>query len=156
IFGADGQENSLTVDFSFGGFFTVSGGISFSGGVSGDNRLRLVGTGQTTGSYTPDGTAPGSGKAQVALGSQSITIGFAGLQPVEVSGMASYQLVTPNSSDDVTVAAATTSGGQPAEVVTGTSGGVPFASLTVFGIPSFTLNVGANDGAGASDVVHVQ
>jgi hypothetical protein len=156
VIGADGQQNRLTVDFSFGGFFTVSGGISFSGGSGGTNSLRIIGTGQTTGSYTPDSALSGSGIAQVSLGNQSVTIGFTGLRPLEVSATASYQFVTPNSSDNLTVAAGSGSGGQPAEVITGSSGGVPFEALTFFAIPSFTLDAGANDAPNPKDVINVQ
>jgi len=158
IFGADGAANNLTIDFS-GGYFTVTGGITFIGGAGGNNQLRIIGNGKTTGAYMPDGTAgitPGSGTMQVASGGQSVSIAFVGLQPIEVSGMASYQLVTPNSNNNVTLAAGSGSSGQSAEVVSGSSGGVPFENLTFFGIPLFTLDVGTNDGASSNDTINVQ
>ncbi len=156
IAGGAGVENSLTVDFSFGGFFTVAGGIAFTGGTGGSNSVRIVGTGQTTGSYTPDAATPGSGLAMVTLVHQSVTIAFAGIQPLGVTGMAKFQLVTPNSGDDVTVNTATGPGGQPSELITGTSGGVAFTSLSFSGIPAFTLDTGANDGADPDDVSSVK
>jgi hypothetical protein len=159
IFGADGAANNVTIDFASGGFFAVSEGITFSGGAGGNNQLRIIGNGKTTGSYMPDGTpgtTPGSGKLLVVQGDQSVSIGFDGLQPVEVSGMASYQLVTPNSNNSVTLAAGTGSGGQTAEAVSGSSGGVPFETLTFFGIPLFTVDVSANDGANSNDNFKVE
>jgi hypothetical protein len=92
VAGADGQQNKLTVDFGFGGFFSLPGGISFTGGVASDNRLRIIGTGQTTGTYTPDASAPGYGKATVALANQSVAIGFTGLKTLGASGMTNYKL----------------------------------------------------------------
>jgi hypothetical protein len=156
VYGADNEHNSLTIDFTFGGFFNVSGGISFSGGAGGDNSARIIGNGQTTGTYTPDTTTPGKGTATVSLGSQSVTIGFAGLQPLEVSNMASFKLVTPNNNDNVTVNSGTASGGQPAEVISGMSGGVAFESLTFFNIPAFTLDTKTNDGPNPNDVINVK
>jgi len=41
-------------------------------------------------------------------------------------------------------------------VITGTSGGVAFESLTYFGIPAFTLDTKTNDGASPNDVINVQ
>ena len=156
VYGADNEHNSLTVDFTFGGFFSVPGGISFSGGAGGDYAVRIIGNGQTTGSYTPDGSTPGNGTAQVFFGSQSVNVSFAGLQPIEVSGMATYELVTPNSGNNVTVAAGTSSGGQAAEVISGTSGGVQIEALTFFGTPAFTLDTATNDGANPDDVINVK
>jgi hypothetical protein len=155
VYGADNEHNSLTVDFSFGGYFSVSGGISFSGGAGGNNSVRVIGTGQTTGTYTPDAVTPGSGNAQVAFGSQSVDISFAGLRPLEVSGMASFKLVTPLNHNVVVVAAGIGTGGQAAEVISGSSGGVDFESLTFFAIPAFTLDTATNDGPNPNDVINV-
>lgn len=155
IIGADGENDTLTIDFAVGGFFAVAGGIEFRGGTGGNDRLKIIGTGATTGRYTPSAATPGDGLATIALGAQSSLVSFAGLEPVEVSGMASYSLVTPNSADIVTVNPGLGSGNQPAHIITGTSGGIGFESLTLFKVDDFTLDTGANDGTGPADSVSI-
>ncbi|HMF18242.1 MAG TPA: hypothetical protein VKE98_13610, partial [Gemmataceae bacterium] len=154
VIGAAGEDDSLTIDYTFGGFFAVSS-IQFVGGSGGNNTMRIIGTGQTFGSYTP-GAVSGAGMVKVTQVNQSVSISFSGLQPLEVTGMSAFQLVTPSTNNQVTVNTGTGSGGQPAEVITGTSGGVAFESLTFFGIPAFTLDTKTNDGGSPNDVINVQ
>lgn len=43
IYGADGEADSLTLDFGFGGYFHPANGISFQGGTGGPDLLRVKG-----------------------------------------------------------------------------------------------------------------
>jgi fibronectin-binding autotransporter adhesin len=147
--GLDGND-LMVVDYS-GGFFSLPGGISFDGG-NGSDSIRVIGTGTSTGTYLPSATTQGDGTITVTQGSTD-TITFTNLTPAEVSGMASFTFTTPNSDDVVSVLPGTGSGGQQADVISGTSGGVAFEALTFFNIADFTLDVGANDGANPVDNV---
>jgi hypothetical protein len=154
IVGADGEDDTLTIDYNFGGFFTVAGGISFDGGAGGNDRLRVVGTGVTTATYLP-GAAPGAGSVVTHLGGQDSTVSFTGLEPVEISNMPGASLITPASQDAVAIANTTASGGESAYSVSGTSGGVGFESLIFFNVTTFTLDTATNDGASPNDTVSV-
>jgi hypothetical protein len=85
VFGADGGENSLTVDFAFGGAFSVSDGITFSGGAGADNRLRVDDSGDSGGLRT----TLSSGAVQVQrLGQSLAEVDYnpAALSALEVRG----------------------------------------------------------------------
>lgn len=155
IVGAAGENDTLTVDFKSGGYFTVPSGIGFDGGDAGLDRLKIVGNCTTTGEYLPSGVTAGDGTVRVALGNQSVGVAFAGLEPVEISAMASLALITPNSDDYVTLTSGRAIGGQKAYVAAGTSSGVAMESLTFFDVDRFTLDAAANDGALAGDTITV-
>lgn len=155
IIGARSEDDRLSMDFNVGGFFALGGGIEFLGGDEGSDGLAIVGTGATTGAYTPSGVTPGNGTANVALGAESVIIAFSGLEPTEVSGMASYAMVTPNSADALALSGGLSVGGKSAYVLAGTSGGVAFESLTFFDVTNFTLDTATNDGAAPDDSVTV-
>jgi len=155
IIGIEGEDDLLTIDFSAGGFFAPSGGIEFLGGAGGNDRLKLIGVDGATGVYTPSATTPGDGTTTVQSGAESTVIAFTALEPLEVSGMASYAFVSPNSADVLSLNAGTATGGEMAYVLSGTSGGVAFESLTVFDIAAFHLDAAANDGLSPDDSITV-
>lgn len=155
ISGADNETDTLTVDFAYGGHFTVPGGISFSGGVAGADSIRVKGTGTTTGTYQPSSTTAGDGSLTVASGVDTVSIAFTGLEPVQVSGMADFTLTTPNSNDVLLVGAATGSGSEPANIITGSSGGVAIEPLVFFDVTSFTIDASSNDAGSPDDAVTV-
>jgi hypothetical protein len=73
------------------------------------------------------------------------------LEPVEVSGFALFTFTTPNSDDILTINAAMGSGGQPANVIAGTSGGTAFEALTFFDVTLFIIDTGSNDATAAGN-----
>lgn len=154
IIGAHSEDDTLTIDFSAGGFFAPVGGIEFLGGDGGSDLLKLIGIDGATGAYTPSATSPGSGLATVESAGQTALIAFSGLEPVEISNMASYSFVSPNSDDQLAVDFGVASG-EAAYVVSGTSGGVGFESLAVFDVGTFTVDAANNDGAAPGDVVTI-
>jgi hypothetical protein len=117
----------------------------------GGDTLELSGNAADTGTYTPDIATPGRGV--VTYNAQSID--FQGLEGtgavVLASGFGSFALVTPNSSDSVTIGAHAVAD----NLVTGTSGGVGFASLGISNLGQFTLDTGANDGASPNDAATI-
>jgi hypothetical protein len=149
ITGAVGVDDQLTVDYSFGGFFTVAGGTSFlnPGETTGINSLVVIGTGAESGSYTPDRTTAGSGNVLV----NGSPIAFTGLNGVTVGSMTGFTLQTPSSGNTLTVDAP--AAGQ--NRISGTSGGGGFASLTFSSVASLTLDAATNDTALVSDNVTV-
>jgi autotransporter-associated beta strand protein len=162
ITGASNLNDSLTIDYSFGGFFTVSGGVSFNGGGgSGNDLLKVLGTGTTGAGYTPSPTTPGTGTVQVTSGAQTGTVNFVGLQALDVTGMAGVTLTTPSSNDNVTVQNGTdfATNSIPAVRISGNSGGVTFQTVALFNDASVTLDTGTNDGSangtGPDDVITI-
>jgi len=87
VFGADDEANTLTVDYGFGGFFSLNDGIGFSGGAGGPDSLFVVGDGNTSAVYLPSQTVPGDGAITVTAGADALTITFTGLEPIEASGL---------------------------------------------------------------------
>jgi hypothetical protein len=149
ITGAVGVNDQLTVDYSFGGLFSVAGGITFlnPGETTGINSLVVIGTGAESGSYTPSGTTAGSGNLMV----NGNPIGFSGLNGVTVGAMAGFTVQTPSSGNTLNVDAP--AAGQ--NRISGTSGGVGFASLTFSSVINVTLDAATNDTALVSDSVTV-
>ena len=143
IVGSD-QDDSLTVDFSTP--FSIP--IFYDGGSqatpTGDS-LQVIGDGQTTGSYTPDPTQPGSGR--LSVGGSSIT--FSGLEPITVSGQAEYTFATLGSEDLLTIDSPMSGRNR----ISGTSGGTAFESVTFFDVSHFIIDTGANDAASPNDSI---
>lgn len=135
-----GDDDHIIVNGDFDVNVTVDGR-------TGTDSLELIGDGVDTATYTPHATEPGRGT--IAVGADSIA--FRNLEPITVSALASYTLVTPNALDVLTID--TPAPGQTR--VSGTSGGVAFESVSFFNIPAFTVDAQTNDGAGANDLVTV-
>jgi hypothetical protein len=69
--------------------------------------------------------------------------------------MASFTMVTPNSADVLSLSDGLDAASQAVHTVSGTSGGVPFESLSFFNIDTFILDAAANDGASPEDAITV-
>lgn len=126
-----GEDNRLTVDYSNGDPLSVlPGGLLFSGG-GGSDSLAVIGDGTNTATYTPEVATTGNGTVAV----DGSTITFAGLEPVDISGMLLATLSLPGADDVVTLTNGfdSATGLVPAIVVTGTSGGVTFETAHLFG-----------------------
>jgi len=95
IRGEDGHDDALTVDFSFGGFFTLAGGISFDGGADGIDLLSVIGGDFVTATHTATADGPGrSGSLVYDDGAQPIlAIDYANLEPIDLSGSGITSLV---------------------------------------------------------------
>lgn len=146
---------TLLVNSSDGNGSTLPpAGITFTA-AGGTDELRVVGTGTSTGSYTPDSVVTGDG----TVTQNGRDIFFTSVENnVAVSNMAAFTLVTPNSADLLNVTAGTALGasdgpGIASALVSGTSDGVTIRTLAVFDVTSFTIDAGANDGLSPDDTV---
>ncbi|MCO6458330.1 MAG: Ig-like domain-containing protein [Pirellulaceae bacterium] len=137
-----GGDDTLIVDLT-GGNFTIP--IVYDGGAqtSGD-LLRVVGAGQDA-VYSPDAAVSGSGTVATAGGG---LIQFAGLEPVDMSGLGTVTLLLPGNDDIVAVNQGfdATTGTQPALVLSGTSGGVAFEALHAWNNGTLVVDTTAIDG----------
>jgi Divergent InlB B-repeat domain len=133
------EDDTLTIDLSSGIPIPPSG-LTFAAG-GGSNALIVTGTGSETGSYTPSDTTAGSGT--ITLGGFSAQ--FSGLQPVTVSGMASFTLTLPNPHNVIAVDSPAVGQNR----VSGSSDGVSFEALTFYDVTSFTIDA-ATHGAMAN------
>jgi VCBS repeat-containing protein len=95
IRGEDGVDDALTVDFSFGGFFALDGGIQFHGGAGGIDLLSVVGGDFVSATHTATSTGPGrSGSLAYDDGSQpALVIDYTDLEPIDMSGSTITSLV---------------------------------------------------------------
>lgn len=145
------DDDTLIVD-NTGGLVIPPDGIEFHGNgeILGDS-LRVIGDGTHTGDYTPDAIINGDGLVTV----NGRTISFTGLEPVEISGMASFTFITPNDADVLTIENATGSGGEDAIQITGTSGGVGFEVPTFFDVATVIVDANTNHAGNAMDKVTV-
>ncbi len=143
--GADGSADHLTVDFLFGGLFTLPNGIRFLGG-SGADFLSVVGSGGESPFYRPATVAAGISFLE-ASGS---SIQLSGVESLLVSNFGTVTLETQGSTDSLTVASATGIGGAIASKVTGTSNGVAIVPMTWSNCTRAIIDVGARDGLLAS------
>ncbi len=146
----DVDDDLVVVDYR-NGYFDVA--VHFDGGgqqmaLPGD-MLAVIGDGASTAAtYTPDAVATGSGVVAVDNGTDATVLTFAGLEPLDISGMVSATLSTPNADDLLTVTNGTdfASGGQPAIQVSGSSGGIAFEQAAFWGNEHLTIDLRSVDG----------
>ncbi|MBW3598802.1 MAG: hypothetical protein KY475_16190, partial [Planctomycetes bacterium] len=84
-----GDDDTLTVDYA-GGALPFPVDYAGAGETNGDG-LRVLGDGTNDAVYTPDASTTGNG----AVGVDGNMITFTGLEPVDMSGMATATLMTP-------------------------------------------------------------
>jgi hypothetical protein len=105
INGEDEYDDSLTIDFGHGGFFSLADGILFNGGSNGDDTLTVSGGSFASIGhvYTEDG--PGlSGNLTYDDGVQpALVIGYTDLEPLANGGSAANLVFTLTGGDDVAI-----------------------------------------------------
>ncbi|NLF73514.1 MAG: cadherin-like domain-containing protein, partial [Candidatus Anammoximicrobium sp.] len=79
VTGADAADDQLTVDLAAGGFFSLAGGVDFSGGAGGHDTLVLSGS-VTTVRYDATGASDGFVTAETETG--ALPIAYTGLEPI--------------------------------------------------------------------------
>src|SRR5262245_2655658 len=99
ITGAANEDDKLTIDFGSSGFFSVPNGISFDGGANAFDSIAIAGSGVESVRYSPSSLASGAGTFAAKVQSQTALVNFIGLEPVTVSGLASFTFYTPNDED---------------------------------------------------------
>lgn len=124
-------------------------------GMGSTDQLIVRGNGAPTGTYTPNASAPvgidGSASygGQLVIGSTTIIFSeFETASTVEVDGVGSFTVVTPNAVDAIT--ADTVTGGRFR--VSGTSGGVAIVPA-IASATDILIDTYSNNGKGANDTV---
>jgi hypothetical protein len=177
INGEDQYDDTLTVDFDFGGFFSVAGGITFNGGADGDDTLIVSGGGFASVEHVYSDSGPGlSGSLIFEQGVEpGLTISYTDLEPLINTGTAAALVFTLTGGDDVAVLEDDDIVGGPngrslLRSVTGTFESTTFSSsaalsltinmgggndsLTISSLPEFTGALTVNGGGGTTDTVH--
>jgi autotransporter-associated beta strand protein len=132
-----GGNNTLTVNYSGGNF---SNPISYDGGTGVTDGLVVEGSGTQAVTYTPSGSAGGTGTITSTAGNitfKDVTSG------VDYTGLATATITFPNANDVVSTAAGfdyASGGTNPALDVTGTSGSFPFVPVAFWNDTNVTLN----------------
>jgi len=141
VLGSDDADDTLRVDLT--GTLWPACSIEFAGGRGGYDSLVLQGTPDQSVSHTAIGAD--SGRLDVHRNSgEPIQITFRGLEPVTVSGLENYTFTTSSGADVITI----DSPAPRQNRISGTSGGVPFESVTFFNVRNVTIDTGANDTPG--------
>jgi len=88
INGEDGQDDNLTIDFAFGGVFSLEDGITYNGGEGGIDKLSTVGGEFASATHTATDSGPGlSGNLRFEDGvSPAVVIEYTDLEPIDLSG----------------------------------------------------------------------
>ncbi len=144
INGAVSVVDSLTIDFQFGGLFSLPNGIRFEGN-TGTDVLKIRGAGSELLTYRPSATALGITSFDVNGNSVTMT----GVESAVVSNVSSLAIETQNSTDVMAVAPAIGYGGAVASMISGTSSAIAIRPLTWSNARNVTIDTGSNDGIAA-------
>lgn len=137
--GNDGTD-TFNVNAPPSSMVTLNGGDPVT---SPGDSMTVIGTPTSVGTYLPSSLVPGEGIVEV----DGQLILFTGLEPITASVFDSFTLMTPNSDDQLSINEVVP--GQ--NIITGSSGGVAFESLSFFDITRFIVDMAANDVATAAD-----
>ncbi len=90
--GSQTQADEITVDYAFGGFFVLPGGVHLEGGASGGDVLTIQGAtgGTTTVHYVLQGLSLGNATIETADGAGQNDIQFTGFEPLRLSGVGGF------------------------------------------------------------------
>ncbi|MAR08342.1 MAG: hypothetical protein CL681_00025, partial [Blastopirellula sp.] len=132
--------------------------VVYAGGVGSDALAVRGDAVADTAVYTPDVSTTGSGQVVVNDdgGATTMTISFAELEPVDVSGMLTATLTLPGAADVLTLSNGfdSATGALDAVVVAGTSGGVAIEAAHFFGNTTVVIDT-VTGGADGTDVITV-
>ncbi|MGZ0172130.1 MAG: Calx-beta domain-containing protein, partial [Planctomycetales bacterium] len=148
----------LTVNNSNGGL--IDADIVFSGG-AGDDDLSVIGSGSPAENavYTPNVALNAAGLVELENSSIGITqtITFEDAGPLDFANVARLTFVTPESNDVVDLDAGLDAhfNTQNALVISGSSGGTPFAAAHIRSTISVEVDLATNDGVLPDDVVSI-
>ena len=152
--GAENFADKVTVDFAFGGYFSLRNGIRFLGGAGAVTDIfHVLGTGFEELTWKPASTAGGFSKLMSAGRSLDVT----GAESVVVDNLGRLDVVTQNSQDALTISSATGIAGAAATRLNGTSGGVALVQLAWSNTNSIVIDTGSKDvvGANSNDTVTI-
>ena len=133
IAGSPNEDDTLTFDAIIG---LVP--VSFDGGSGGTNRLRVINSG-ASGTYTPSTSASG------ILDLSGRLFSFSNVTEVEVANLSNLTLITPRGNDFLEINDAEGIDGQPANVITGRSGGIQIPSIEFYDVSNVTIDTSRNE-----------
>ena len=84
IAGASGVSESVTVDFTLGGFFDLPSGIMVNGGDGTDDHLIFRGDSSLDATYISNNTSLGNATVAVSNGDVITQVHFAGVEPLDI------------------------------------------------------------------------
>jgi VCBS repeat-containing protein len=151
INGEDWQDDALTVDFGFGGFFSLEDGIEFNGGADGIDLLRVVGGEFESVTHTATSSGPGrSGSLAYDDGTHpALAIDYTDLEPIDLSasGITSLVINLPGL-DDQAILEDDGVAGNGLSIIRSQNANPTFES-TLFSnsVTSLTVTMGADNGA---------
>src|SRR5207249_2086884 len=92
IHGSATQSDEMTVDYAFGGFFSIPGGIQLDGGAGPGDSLTIKGaTGGTTSvQYVSQGLSLGNASVNTTDGGGQNVIQFTNFEPLKFSGIGAF------------------------------------------------------------------
>jgi hypothetical protein len=148
LFEALAGDDRLIVDLVNGNPIP-SGGIQYLGGNHGPGGDQLIvrDRGTATGAYIPDATAAGNGI--VTIGGRNITL--TGVEPIDVSGLSSFTLITPNAADALSISSPTSG----ITRLAGTGGALVLSPVTFTDVATFILDAATNDAGAGTDALTV-
>ncbi len=80
-----------------------------------------------------------------------LNISFSNVEPVVTDAFSSLTVVTPKADDAIEIDSPFAEQNR----ISGTSGGIAFAPITFFDIPTVLVEAGANDAGGGNDAIHI-
>jgi Ca2+-binding RTX toxin-like protein len=140
----------LTVNYNYGGQFSLAQGIEFVGRSTSTDSITVLGTGSENVGYVPN-TIYGNGSMTVSSGADSLaTIWFSRVENAKVSGLYSLYFVTLGGADSMRAAPAKGHAGSPASRISGASGGGLIVPLTFDNVEVATIDLASSDFASSS------
>ena len=172
INGEDGQDDDLTIDFAFGGVFSLEDGILYNGGADGIDKLTVTGGQFASITHTFTQSGPGlSGNIVYEDGVHApLAIAYTDLEPIDMTGSTAASLIfnLPATDDVVILEDDAAAGVSRLRSGTGTFETTTFSNtatsvtinmgagedlLSVTSLPDYHGALTINGGAGAADAV---
>ena len=141
------DDDTLTVDFANGDPIPANG-ITYNGGgqVTTDD-LVIDGTSTEDVVYTPSDDTPGDGTVTV----DGSTINFTGLEPVRITDVLNFTLLTPNGSDVLTVDSSAANQNR----ISGTSGGIAIEPVVFDNVTNVIIDAATNGTTTNTDSISI-
>ena len=145
ISGEDGYDDSLTIDFDHGGFFSLADGITFNGGDAGNDTLTVSGGSFASIGHTYTESGPGlSGNLTYDDGTQpALIISYTDLEPLINGGSAANLVFTLSGADDQAVLEDDGIAGNGISRLRSINGTFETTTFTSNTATSLTINLGA-------------
>ncbi|MCH8921790.1 MAG: hypothetical protein IIA67_01440, partial [Planctomycetes bacterium] len=92
INGSNVEDDVLTVDYAFGGFFALPGGVWFDGGSSAGDGVTILGDGLTTGRFVSSDTTLANARIETSRGGQHDPVHVAGIESLTIDHFGAFEV----------------------------------------------------------------